>query len=75
MSPTRRATSLTLDSGLMEEAKAYKINLSRAAESGIAAALKQARTEAWQRENAEAIRNYNDYIEKHGLPLEKYRTF
>jgi antitoxin CcdA len=71
----RRATSLTFDSALMEEAKAYKINVSRAAEAGIAAAVKKARTEAWQRENAEAIQNYNDYIAKHGLPLEKYRMF
>jgi antitoxin CcdA len=75
MPANRRATSLTLDSGLMEEAKAYKINISRAAEAGVAAALKIARTEAWQRENAEAIQNYNDYIETHGLPLEKYRMF
>jgi antitoxin CcdA len=29
----------------------------------------------WSGENAEVIRSYNEYIEKHGLPLRKYRTF
>ena len=29
----------------------------------------------WQEENAEAIEDYNRYVEKNGLPLEKYRPF
>jgi antitoxin CcdA len=29
----------------------------------------------WITENAEAIRSSNDYVEKHGLPLAKYRMF
>ena len=40
-----------------------------------AAKTKAAREEAWKRENAEAIQNYNDYIEKYGLPLAEYRMF
>ncbi len=75
MPGARRATSLSLDSALLEEAKSHGINISRAAEAGGAAALKKARTEAWQRENAEAIQNCNDDIETRGLPLEKYRMF
>jgi antitoxin CcdA len=73
--PTRRSTSMTLDSTLLDEARALGINISRAAEAGIAAELKTARTEAWRRENAEAIRNYNDYISQNGLPLSQYRMF
>jgi antitoxin CcdA len=34
---------------------------------------KAART--WLDENAEAIRSYNSWIEKHGLPLQKHRSF
>lgn len=71
----RRATSMTLDAALLDEARALGINLSRAAEEGIAARTKAARAEAWQRENAEAIQNYNEYIEKNGLPLAEYRMF
>ena len=29
----------------------------------------------WIEENAEAIRSSNEYVEKHGLPLAKYRQF
>ena len=29
----------------------------------------------WQEENAEMIRSSNEYVEKHGLPLAKYRPF
>jgi antitoxin CcdA len=31
--------------------------------------------EQWKRENREAIEWSNDYVRKHGLPLEKYRMF
>ena len=72
---SRRATSMTLDAALLDEARALGVNLSRAAEEGIAARTKAARAEAWQRENAEAIQNYTVYIEKNGLPLAEYRMF
>jgi len=29
----------------------------------------------WLEENAEAIRSWNEYVAKHGLPLAKYRRF
>ena len=75
MPATRRATSMTLDAALLDEAKALGVNVSRAAEQGVAAALKAARAEAWKRENAEAIKNYNTWIEENGLPLAEYRVF
>lgn len=73
--PARKPTSLTLDRALLDEAKALGVNISRAAETGLAAAVKQARAEAWKRENAEGIQATNDYIEKYGLPLAQYRMF
>lgn len=73
--PARRATSMILDAALLDEAKALGVNISRAAEQGVAAALKAARAEAWKRENAEAIKNYNTWIEENGLPLAEYRVF
>ena len=29
----------------------------------------------WQEENAEAIKSMNEWVEKNGLPLAKYRAF
>lgn len=75
MPAARRATSLTLDAAMLDEAKALGINISRAAETGLAAELKKARTEAWKHENREAIANYNRFIEEVGLPLAEFRTF
>ena len=72
---SRRATSMTLDAALLDEARALGVNLSRAAEEGIAARTKAARAEAWQRENAEAIAATNAYVDEHGLPLAEYRMF
>lgn len=75
MSTARKAANLSLDAALLSEARELNINLSRAAESGIADAVKAERERRWRLENADAIKAYNDYIEKNGLPLAKYRQF
>jgi antitoxin CcdA len=75
MPAARRATSLTLDAAMLDEAKSLGVNISRAAEVGLAAELKKARTEAWKRENAEAIAATNRYIEEFGIPLADLRKF
>ncbi|MCJ9751304.1 type II toxin-antitoxin system CcdA family antitoxin [Neorhizobium sp. BETTINA12A] len=71
----RKAANLSLNSNLISEARELKINVSRAAEEGITKAIKAERERLWRLENAEAIRLENEYIEKHGLPLAKYRQF
>ncbi len=71
----RRSTSLTLDRALLDEARALKVNISRAAETGLASAVRAARAKAWQEENADAIASYNAYVEAHGIPLAQYRKF
>lgn len=73
--PARKAANLSLDSALLAQARELDINLSRAAEDGIAKAVKAERERRWLEENADAIRAENDYIEKNGLPLAKYRQF
>lgn len=52
-----------------------KINLSRAAEDGIARAVAAERARVWAQENADVIQSNIDYVEKHGLPLAKFRMF
>ena len=71
----RKPANLSLDEELVTQAKDLKINLSRAAEDGIAQAIKAERERLWRIENAEAIAASNAYVEKHGLPLQKYRQF
>lgn len=71
----RRPTNVSLNSKLLEEAKALGINVSRAAERGLEAEVKAARTKAWKEEHRAAFEEWNKYIEEHGLPLARYRQF
>jgi len=74
-SASKRATNVSLPEDLLAEAKALQINISQAAEAGVAQAITRARSERWLAENQEAIESSNAYVEKHGLPLAKYRMF
>lgn len=74
-SVNRRATNLTLSADLLDEAKALHINLSQAAQKGIQEAVGRERARQWLAENADAIKSMNEWVEKNGLPLEKYRMF
>lgn len=74
-SPARAVDQLAIDSQLVAEARALKIDVSIAAAEGIAQAIKVERERLWLSENAEAIRQSNEHVEKHGLPLAEYRAF
>jgi antitoxin CcdA len=71
----RKPTNLSLDSAVLQEAKALGINISRAAEAGITEAVKLHKQEKWLRENAKALASSNAYVEANGLPLARYRQF
>ena len=74
-SSSRKPTNLSIDSELLNEAKALNINLSRAAEDGVKAAVRAAQELRWKEDNADAIESSNAYVEHYGLPLDKYRPF
>jgi antitoxin CcdA len=74
-SAAKRATNVSLPEDLLAEAKALKINISQAAEAGVVQAIARTRSERWLGENQEAIESSNAFVEKHGLPLAKYRMF
>lgn len=71
----KRATNVSLPEDLLSEAKALQINISQAAEAGVAQAIARARSELWLSESQEAIKSSNAFVEKQGLPLAKYRMF
>jgi antitoxin CcdA len=70
-----KATNLTLDAQAIADAKELGINISAACEEGLVVAISKARGEKWLRENRLAIDSSNAWVEKHGLPLAKYRMF
>ena len=71
----KKPTNLSIDTELLKEAKELGINLSRSAEDGLREAVRQTKTEQWKLENAEAIKSWNKWVEKNGIPLEEYRQF
>ncbi len=75
MAAIRTLASLPLNGALLSEAQALKVDVSDAAEDGIARAVKAEKERLWKIENAEAIRAENEYLEKHGLPLARLRQF
>ena len=71
----KRSTNLTLRASLVQQARGLDINLSLAAEDGIARAVAKARDEQWVARNREAMASYDAFVTKHGFILEDVRTF
>ncbi len=71
----KKATNVSLNAELVEEARKLGINVSEACQSGLAAQVKAARDAAWKQENRAAIESWNDYIRKNGMPYDTYRQF
>lgn len=71
----RRATNLSLDAVLLDEARELGVNLSRACERGLAEQVAEARAQRWLAENAAALADSNGFVEREGLPLRRLRLF
>ena len=70
----KRATNVTLSERLVDEAKARGVNLSQVCERALAEQVKKLQEAEWLEENREALDSSNAYVEKHGLPLARYRN-
>lgn len=73
--PAKRGTNVSLDAALVEEAKQLGVNLSQSCQQGLSTAVRAERERRWLAENADAIASSNAWVEKHGLPLARYRLF
>ena len=71
----KKATNLSVNSDLLNKAKALDINLSAALEQALAQLLKQRQQEQWLRENRAAIAAYNQEVEAHGAFGDTLRSF
>lgn len=71
----RKAANLSIDADLLAEARSLSVNISRAAETGIAEAVRKEKERRWREENREALESWNVWVEENGLPLAKHRQF
>jgi len=66
---------LSLSESLVWEARELSVNLSQAAEDGIARAVAAARRATWVERNRPAMESWNEYVRQNGLPLEDLSLF
>ncbi len=71
----KRATNVSISESLLADAKELQVNVSRAAEAGIAEEVARRRAAAWLEENKPALDSSNAYVEKNGLPLARFRPY
>lgn len=74
-SAPKRPTNLSLNSDLLQQARALDINLSQTLEQALDIAVKKKRAEQWLQENREAIAQYNADVEENGVFSDGLRSF
>jgi antitoxin CcdA len=72
---SKKPTNLSVNSELLQEAKALKLNLSATFEAALLKELKTARRNKWINENKQAIDACNNLANTHGLFADKHRVF
>jgi antitoxin CcdA len=71
----KTATNLSLRTDLVKRAKRLGLNLSEVVESALEAAIQTKENATWLSENQQAIRDYNEFVEKHGVFGDDWRQF
>ena len=71
----KRSLNLSVDAELIDRAKASGLNISTFLEQQLREKMQKLADDQWRRDNAKAINSHNDYVEKHGLWCDEYRTW
>ena len=71
----KKSANLSINSDLILQAKALKINLSKLLEEKLAITIAAQKEELWFQENKEAIENYNEHVSQKGLFSDRLRRF
>lgn len=71
----KRASNLSVNSNLLEEARKYKVNLSKLLEQALVDILTERKRTEWLEQNREALEAYNQRIEGRGVFSDGQRTF
>ena len=71
----KRAANVSINQGLLEDAKALGINLSATLERALEAEVRARKREKWLEENREAIAAYNERIARDGMLSDHVRAF
>jgi antitoxin CcdA len=71
----KKATNVSLNSDLLQQAKAMKINLSAALEREVIHLIRRKQRLQWLEENQGALDSYNRFVDRHGAFSDGLRQF
>jgi len=71
----KQAANLSINSDLLKAARESGVNLSAVMEEALVYRVAAAKREAWLRENADAIANYNEFAGENGVYSDDSRSF
>lgn len=71
----KKAANLSINSELLNQAKALHINLSATLERALAEAIRDKQRQQWLQENRQSIEDYNQRIEVEGCFSDSLRSF
>lgn len=74
-SAPKKPTNLSVNSDLLNKARAVKINLSATLEEALEQKLAQSAADTWVKENQNAIKAYNSFVEANGCFSDEFREF
>ena len=71
----KKATNLSVNSDLLNQARSLNINLSSTFEAALKQVLAEQHQKQWKVENRAAVQAYNEFVEDNGLFSDEYRNF
>jgi len=71
----KKPTNLSINSDLLQQAKALKINLSQTLEDRLTELIREARSNQWLSETRVALEEYNQHVEQSGVFNDHLRSF
>lgn len=71
----KKATNLSVDTQLLDRARALRINLSATLDEALRRKIADAESAQWREEHKAAIVAYNNAVEEHGLFGDDEREF
>jgi antitoxin CcdA len=71
----KKATNLSLNSDLLKKTRALNINLSATLEQALKDKLRSIEAKRWVKENKNAIKAYNDFVDENGCFGDEFKEF
>jgi antitoxin CcdA len=71
----KKATKLSIDHDLLDQAKRLKLNLSQVVETGLVEAIRRHERAQWLEKNRAALDAYNEHVEKQDVFSDGLRSF